>query len=312
MKADLYIAHNLGALPAAVAAARKHGAQAAFDAEDFHSEMDPILKTTPEDKLAATIEGRLLGSCAYVTAASPGIAKAYAQKYGITQPETILNVFPLCERPREFREGSERDPLRLYWFSQTIGSDRGIEDTIQALGILQDQAIELHLRGEWRPGYEAELFELAKSTRIAPDRICHHPPDRPDRMVELAAQYDVGLALEQRGSFNRDVCITNKVFTHLLAGNAIAATKTRGQQTVIGRIGRAGFSYEPSDAHQLAEGLRHWSEDRQSLAAARREAWNWGGTDYNWDFEKQKFIAIVERVLRQPAREAVTAQSVVA
>src|SRR5579863_257587 len=81
--ADLYIAHNLGALPAAVAAARKHGAQAGFDAEDFHSAMDPILKTTPEDKLAAAIEARLLRFCAYVTAASPGIAQAYAQKYGI-------------------------------------------------------------------------------------------------------------------------------------------------------------------------------------------------------------------------------------
>src|SRR5262249_36311018 len=35
--ADLYIAHNLGALPAADAAARTHRAAMAFDAEDFHS-----------------------------------------------------------------------------------------------------------------------------------------------------------------------------------------------------------------------------------------------------------------------------------
>src|SRR5262249_14645959 len=153
-----------------------------------------------------------------------------------------------CERPREFRLGNERDPLRLYWFSQTIGRDRGLEDAIRALGILGDQTIELHLCGEWCHGYETEFFELAKSTGVEHARVHHHPPDRPDRMVELAAQYDVGLALEQRGSFNRDICITNKIFTHLLAGNAIAATMTQGQQTVIRRIGPAGFSYEPGKA----------------------------------------------------------------
>jgi glycosyltransferase involved in cell wall biosynthesis len=311
-KADLYIAHNLGALPAAVAAARRHSAQAGFDAEDFHSAMDPIEKTTPEDKLAAAIERRFLRSCAYVTAASPGIAKAYSQKYGIPQPETILNVFPLCERPSEFRGGDEGAPLRLYWFSQTIGRDRGLEDAIRALGILRDQTIELHLRGEWCHGYEAEFFELAKSEGIARDRIHYSPPDRPDRMVDLAAHYDVGLALEPRASFNNDVCISNKIFTHLLAGNAIAATKTRGQQTVISRIGRAGFCYEPGSAQQLADGLRKWSEDRQLLADARREAWNWGARQYNWDFEKQKFLGIVERVLTQSGCEAGAASSIVA
>ena len=34
--ADVYIAHNLGALPAAAVAARTHGAKLMFDAEDFH------------------------------------------------------------------------------------------------------------------------------------------------------------------------------------------------------------------------------------------------------------------------------------
>ena len=35
--ADLYIAHYVAALPAAGAAAQRHGALLGFDAEDFHS-----------------------------------------------------------------------------------------------------------------------------------------------------------------------------------------------------------------------------------------------------------------------------------
>ena len=104
--ADLYIAHNLGALPAAIHAGRAHGAPVGFDAEDFHSGQLP-----PASDLAlftARTEKRLLPQCAYVTAASPGIARAYAALCGIPEPVCILNVFPLDHRPSQFREASTR------------------------------------------------------------------------------------------------------------------------------------------------------------------------------------------------------------
>ena len=57
-KADLYIAHNLGALPAVVIAAKKHKKPCGFDAEDFHrnetsdNPQDPnvVKKSVVEDK----------------------------------------------------------------------------------------------------------------------------------------------------------------------------------------------------------------------------------------------------------------------
>src|SRR5205823_1444370 len=75
--ADLFIGRNIAALPAAVLAARARGVPAAFDAEDFHSgmwvtEIGPSLA----DRLAERVERRFLPQCAYVTAASPGIAEA--------------------------------------------------------------------------------------------------------------------------------------------------------------------------------------------------------------------------------------------
>ena len=84
--AELYIAHNLGALPAACAAAAKHGSRVAFDAEDFHSGQ----LSAPSDAHAAAVarsaERRYLPRCAYVTAAAPGIAEAYRDLCGIPLP----------------------------------------------------------------------------------------------------------------------------------------------------------------------------------------------------------------------------------
>jgi hypothetical protein len=295
---DLYIGHNLGALPAVVMAAERHNALAGFDAEDFHSGSRHF--TAPPsvlDEVTEEIERTFLPRCHYITAASPGIAAAYAAKYHILQPVPILNVFPLAQRP-QVPVGSRDDrPLMLYWFSQTIGADRGLEDVVRAMGMLDSRHVELHLRGQWWPGYRQHLLELAESCGVPTTHIVGHDPSPADDMIRLAANYDVGLALEQPDSRNRDICLTNKIFTYLLAGNAVAATNTTGQVALMDQLMGAGFTYRPGDVAALASGLRGWQCDRQALHAARRTAWNWGTSRYNWDFEQNRFLQVIDDVL---------------
>ncbi len=299
-KADLYIAHNLQALPIAVIAAQKYKAKVGFDAEDFHSGMRPYgTKSTVVDSIIEYIERKYLPRCDYITAASPGIAEAYASKYSMPKPTSILNVFPLSQRPQEFRPSSERDPLTLYWFSQTIGTDRGLEDIIQAMGLLQGHKIELHLRGNWAKDYQERLLKFAMSVGVGPEQIYAYNPEPPDEMIKLAAQYDVGLALEQKISKNRDICLTNKIFTYLLAGNAIIATATQGQRLIMQTVKNAGLCFELGNIKRLTEQLRCWYEDRPSLNKARRAAWEWGTRKYNWDIEKKKFIKVIHGLLSE-------------
>jgi len=297
-KADLYIAHYTGGLVAAADAARANRALFGFDAEDFESGSYPLAAGPSQmDRLVERFERRYLPCCSYVTAASPGIAEAYNARYGIPLPTTILNVFPLAERPRELLAVPPDGPLRLYWFSQTIGLGRGLEDVIQAMGLLKGCEIELHVRGRWTPGDDTLLFALAASSGVGPRQVVAHEPGAPDQMARLAAECDVGLAVEQPVSQNRQICLTNKIFTYLLAGNAVIATATRGQRLIMETIGDAGFSYEPGDVNALAIGLRHWYENRNILQHARQESWDWGTRRFNWDLEKKKLVQQVEAIL---------------
>jgi glycosyltransferase involved in cell wall biosynthesis len=297
-RADLYIAHYTGALVAAADAARANRTLFAFDAEDFETgSYVPAAGPGPMDRLFERFERQYLPRCSYVTAASPGIAEAYNAKYGIPLPTTILNVFPLAERPRELRAILPDGPLRLYWFSQSIGLGRGLEDVIQAMGQLKGCDIELHVRGRWAPGYNTLLFELAASAGIRSEQIITYSPSAPDQMARLASEFDVGLALEQPVSQNRQICLTNKIFTYLLAGNAVIATPTRGQRPIMEIIGDAGFSYEPGDVNALARGLRFWYENRSVLQQARQKSWDWGTNRFNWDREKKKLVQQVEAIL---------------
>jgi Glycosyl transferase 4-like domain len=160
--ADLYIAHYPAALPAAVSAARRHGALYAFDAEDFHlGDWPEEPAYEPQRRLVRAIEGRHLPGCAYLTAASPGIADAYAEAYGIALPTVVLNVFPRAQTPPgPTPNGTAVPGPSVYWFSQTIGPDRGLECAVQAIGRARTRP-HLFLRGSPTPGFLDRLWSIA-------------------------------------------------------------------------------------------------------------------------------------------------------
>ena len=296
-QADLYIAHNLGALPAAAASAASSGAKLGFDAEDFHS--GQLSRESTELEITRLVETRLIPACDYLTAASPGIADRYAPLR--SQPPTVvLNVFPRAERPEGPVMPPAGEPFRLYWFSQTIGPSRGLEDAVEAMGLLPDFHIELHVRGEWHPGYEATLRELAVRSGIPPERVVGVSPAPAGDMVGLSAPFHVGLALEDGRTVNREIALTNKLFTYLLAGVPVVASATTAQQWFCDEAGVAARGYAPGRPEALASALRPWLHDPQALAAARRAAWQLGEHRFNWDIEQRTFLGVIDRVLGEP------------
>ena len=259
--ADLYIAHNLAALPAAGAAAARHRARLGFDAEDYHSGQFADADVSVERRVAVQIEERWIPRCDYVTAASPGIADAYARLCA-RRASTILNVFPLHMRPAVRRPAAPSGPLTLYWFSQTAGPDRGLEDVVRAMAKLADGAVECHIRGSVSDAYRASLMKLASACNLSERRIVWHAPDHPDEMVRLASRFDVGLAVEPGHTRNSDLAVSNKIFTYVLAGLAVAASGTTGQQAVAAQLSPAVVICPPGDVDALAAALARWARDR--------------------------------------------------
>lgn len=298
--ADLYIAHNLAALPAAYRAARSNDAALGFDAEDFHRGQLP---DTPENEVArqlkADLEERYIPRCDYVTAASKGIGAAYSEILGIEQPTTILNVFPWAERKKTVPEDELQKEVppgkrSLYWFSQTIGPDRGLEDALRVLPTLPDDVV-LSLRGKWATGYEDEFRGEAQRLGVS-DQVRHLDLVSPDELVVRTAQHDVGLALEQPSvSKNRTICLTNKLFTYLLSGVPFVATDTPGQRPVVEDLPDVARLYPPGGSDAFAEQttdlLTATGLEEKALRAARDR--------YCWEVEQDKFLRVVEETLTQ-------------
>ncbi len=287
--ADIYIAHNLGALPAAIRAAKKRGAKCGFDAEDFHRFETTDDKNDTAVKLKIAIEDKYLPQTAYLTASSPLIADAYKKLYPLLSPVTILNVFPADARikaPAVINTGN----ISLFWFSQTIGVGRGLEDVLAALEILKDYPFELHLLGHLPPdtagifaGYGARIFL--------------HEPVPAAEIPLFASQFDIGLAVESKVPFNRNICLTNKIFTYMQSGLAVVASDTAAQQALLAQYLGVGKTYPAGNPKQLADTLLYYHEHRDALLAAKQSSLRAAAQELNWETESGKFLSLVERLL---------------
>lgn len=298
-RADLYIAHYVAALPAAAAAARRHGTQYAYDAEDFHMGDWPDNPAYEfERRLVRAIEGRYLPSCAYVTAASPLIAKALVETYGIEPPKVVLNVFPSCQAPAApTARGSAAPGPSLYWFSQTIGPNRGLECAVRAIGLSAHRP-HLYLRGTPAAGYVVQLIRLAGEAN-AQGHVHFLPPAEPERMEILAADHDLGLCGEPGHTRNNRFALANKLFSFLLAGLPPLMSATPAQQRLAGEAGLADLVYPIDDAPALAALIDRLLGAPDQLSALREQVWRLGQEQYNWEREGELVKSLVARKLAQ-------------
>ncbi len=298
--ADLLYGGTSGALAAVAAAAARLAVPYALDLEDFHSaEVERGPGSRLAHALAERIERAVLPGAAFLTAASGPIASAYAAKYGLA-PVAIHNAFPLPACEPRLAAGSG-GALRLYWFSQTIGPGRGLEDAIRAMGLAGIPG-QIHVRGRVIAPYLDSLRRLGGE--VAPALgITHHEPAPPDSMVDLCAPYDAGLALEQPLVLNHDLALSNKVLTYILAGLPVVLTATTGQQAVAADLGEGALVYAPGDVGALAAGLRRWANDTAALTRARRASWEAARRRWHWGHVKERgaLIAAVVEVLGRSA-----------
>ncbi len=117
------------------------------------------------------------------------------------------------------------------------------------------------------------------------------------RWVRSAAGYTAGLSLELRRPLNRNVCLTNKAFTYLLAGVPVILSRTRAQDRLAAELGDAALLLDLDDMQGSATKVTDWLNSPTVRCTARREAFRLGRERFNWDIEKGKFLARIEECL---------------
>lgn len=280
--ADIYIAHYLGALPAAIKAGRIHRAKVIFDAEDFHRGEEPYYNGQIEDVIQ--LENKLFPKVDLITTASPLISKRYKELYPLKNVVTINNVFS-----KRFLQPIEKNgdgPLKLFWFSQNIGPKRGLEIIIDAVNLIEEE-FTLTLLGNVR---DENYLSFLLSRTSHPEKIKVVHPISPEEVFEFSAHYDVGLAAEVPLGENRNICLTNKIFTYLMAGNCIVASNTAAQKDFVTTYPNVGFMYKYDDHKELSSIIKSLINDRDKLENCKFNANKLANEMLNWEVESLEFL----------------------
>lgn len=268
-RADLTIVHSEAGLWVGNQLLNE-GFRVGVDFEDWFSEdlLPEARASRPIAQLKA-LESRLARECTYCLTTSHALAEALAEAYQAPKPTVIYNAFSWADRSQIDDQIQDRQNLNLpslHWFSQTIGSGRGLETLFQALPHLTIP-VEIHLRGNYPESARQWLEPLVTSKWR--DRIFMHPTVPNSELLTRIAEHDIGLALEQTDIPSRNLTITNKLFQYLQAGLAVIATDTVGQREILSQFPRIGQLIPSQNPVALAQALKDLLSTSEKLALTK-------------------------------------------
>lgn len=288
---DLVIGHNPGALPVLTAWKKETRKPILFDAEDFHR-AESYWSRVNKSHVMAAVEDACIPQVDAMTTASPLISKAYEELYPNQEVVTVNNAFPvnlLQELPKEIY-----GPLKLVWFSQVLGLDRGLDSFLKGMSLAPDIPIKLTLIGmSTEEKRNALLHGLTSSNHT----LQFEEPRPEAQLSALISEHEIGLALERPTPKNRDICRTNKLYIYPLAGCHMLVSETKAQNHFLEEWPQTGTAINLNEPSTISSALTWAWDKREELLDRRKSSWLCAKTELNWESESKPLLKLIERVL---------------
>lgn len=291
-KPDMIIGHNPGALGPLTELGAKLNVPILFDAEDFHrGEFDPEVQSN-QSKDVAKLEHAYIPKLTAATGASPLIVKAYEQLFPEISWTIINNAFPRVLAPSEPMPQS--GPLKIVWFSQVVGLDRGLAEFLGGMALTPEIPIDLTLIGA---ASEKLIATLSAEIQSDQHQITFKGPFPERELFKEIGNYEIGLALEVPKTQNRAICRTNKLYTYPLCGVHMLVSRTEAQIDFIQEFPDAGEMIDLEHPQSIVLAIKEAYNDRAALLRKRKAAWELGKKTLNWECESDALIEVVNNTL---------------
>ncbi len=299
--------HNPAALPVVVKAAKVLQCKCSFDAEDYHRG-EFVNTDHPYRKLITKLEDKYLVQLDNFITSSPLINKEYKKNYPGLNPTCILNVF--SKNNEAFYLRKEDSLLKLVWFSQIIGLDRGLQSVIKGINKITSISIQFDIVGLGHP-------DTIKSLRLCLTNKLHHLNFlgvlSPKILEDTIKDYDIGVASEPSKDLNNAIALSNKLFTYLRSGIALLVSDTPAQKDFLTSVSKpVGLLYQLNSDDSVKDQLNKWITNKNFLLQHKRNAHALNQEEFNWEIESQKLIncfigdALIRNINQKSLKIAIT------
>lgn len=302
--ADVYHAHDLTALPAAVRAARRDGSILVYDAHELFLESTRSARQPAWARAILARFERLWGNQARaVLTVNDGLADELRRRYAWRRIVPLYNCSPRWaprpDAPDLLRAaaGVPRScPVVLYHGGFQPG--RGMEQLARAL--LHPELADVHAVYLGGGPALATLQSLAEDASWE-GRLHVLPAVPPDDLPAWISSADVCAALIQPSTLNHRLSTPNKLFEALAAGVPVLASDFPAMRRIVleDPRGPLGKVCDPADVEAITAALsrllRAPAEERAALRARCLAA---AHGRWNWQTESRKLIALYDELSR--------------
>lgn len=311
MRADVYHAHDVNALPATYISALLHRKPLIFDAHELPLyELDRSRHTMLRALLARVVR-HIVTYCAGVITVSPPIAEEIRARYHARAVTLVRNIPAYQEVPRSdhLRRSLGLDAdARIALYQGNIQADRGLDRLVHAAAFL-DPGHVIVLMGKDVAGNRARLEALALQEGVA-ERLKIIPPVPYAELLAWTASAALGLIVYPPGySLNVQWCLPNKLFEYLMAGLPVLTSPLEAVADLLHTydVGDVVDSLEPG---KIAAAINTMLANSATLARFRQNALAAARSDLSWEKERQHLLNLYQNIACPAWRQHCSAEPV--
>lgn len=287
---DVIHVHNDLTVPTGMEAVRQSGAFLVYDSREvFDGYYVNQRNAVMMQRLSDWCESQALASAAAVFAVSPLAAQHLSDRYGRRDIQVMLNSLPFQERSPEVAH----QPVRLV-IQSSIRELVSDHVAVQAMTFLKDIAV-LTVQGRFQRSDYRQLMEGIIAENGLEETVVLSGEFDPFDSIELASHHDVGLSVHSPHGLNMQLTLTNRVFTYLNAGLAVAMPDVPANRNLPG-YETYGILLDSSDPESVAVSLRSLLENPERISQMKAAALH-AAPQFSWENQERVLIETYQRVL---------------
>ena len=298
--ADIWHGMWAGSLPALGRLRRRHGGRTIYDSRDvfLHSRAFDRMHPAPRRVLQA-LERRWAHRADAVITVNQAYATILEQTLRIDRPAIVMNCperwIPPTPRPDCIRDALSLPPdMRVVLYQGNLMSDRGIEQSMDAILAVPGAVLALLGYGALRNGFEA----LAGREPYR-GRVYLLPPVPPSELLEWTASADILVMAIQPTSLNHRFTTPQKLFEAIAAEVPVVASDLPGMAEIVDETG-VGLLCDPTSPSAIAAGIRSLLDmDPAEQRAIRGRARSAADERYNWESQLATLFGVYDRLLER-------------
>jgi len=296
--ADVYHGHDLSGLPAAAAAARRHGGLVVYDSHELFLESGANADQPGWAKgVLARLERRLARSAVALVTVNATLGELLSRRLGIDRVVVVHNAPPRWAPPAEavplLHDAAAIPPgARIVLYHGAFTADRGLLQLVEAMADRRLEGAHLVLLGNGP--LEAAIRARALELDVV-GRVHLLPPVPPQELPEWVASADVAAMPNLPRTANERLSTPNKLFESLAVGLPVVSSDFPERRRIIADDpdGPLGALCDPTSPSSIAAAIASILDlPPDAHADLRARCLGAAHARWNWETESARLVAL--------------------